>query len=796
MTDPKNLKILEFDKIIAKLEAFAHTDQGKKSCMGLLPSSDPDEVRSRLTETDEAFKVIITKSVPPLNGFDDIAPSLSRVQTGASLSCAELLQTGRFLRAVSRLISFAPKTDETQNNIVYISIRRLIPLPKLENTISSAIAGEEELYDSASPQLASIRRKIRDAQNDVKIQLDKMLKTFKDSLSDQIVTLRGSRYVIPVRTDRRNDIKGIVHDTSSSGATLFVEPIAIVEINNRIREYMSDERDEIERILAELSAHVKDEAPTLFLDREIVTYIDFIVAKGRLALSMKAMIPEINNNGIIFLKNARHPLIPDDKVVPISLRIGDDFRTLVITGPNTGGKTVSLKTCGLLSLMAMAGLMIPVSDGSRVSVFKNISADIGDEQSIEQSLSTFSSHMSKLVKMIREAGPETLMLVDELGSGTDPSEGAALAVAILENFRERGCITVATTHYKELKEYALVTEGVENACCEFDIETLKPTYKLMIGIPGVSNAFAISSKLGLPDYIINRASELLSRRDISFEDVAARTEKALKEALILRESAEKELKRAKESADSAKKDADEIGERKKKIFMESREKAREYADSVYDELQELLNEIKESSRSQDIEETRKLIEEARIKVRSRSNQIGNDIGRTTIGRFNDDSLPDRIVIGNEYQSSVLGISGILQEYDPTKNICIIKSGNRTMNVPAASLREISTGSGLYDSGHRSGRRSESSESLSKKMNATTELKLIGSTVDEAVMTLEKFIDDAVIAGIASVRIVHGKGTGALRNAVSVSLRKDKRVKSFRLAGYGEGDSGVTIAELK
>jgi DNA mismatch repair protein MutS2 len=795
VTDPRNLKILEFDKIISKLESLTHTIPGKRICLELVPSSDPDIVTERLKETDDALKVIMTKSIPPLNGLEDISSPVTRADSGASLSCAELLQISKYLRGISRLISFAGKSTVEEENIVYSSIRKLVPVPFLENRISTAIAGEEDLYDNASVQLALIRRKIRDAQNEVKIQLDKMLKTYKDSLQEQIITMRGSRYVIPVRTDHRNDIKGIIHDTSSSGSTLFVEPLAIIEINNKVRELLSDERDETERILAELSGFVSDESAVLFGNLEITAYIDFIVAKGRLAVSMNAMCPSINDRGIIHMKNARHPLIPQDQVVPVTIKIGDDYRTLVITGPNTGGKTVSLKTCGLLTLMVMAGLMIPVSDNSQVSVFRNISADIGDEQSIEQSLSTFSSHMSKLVRMVDEAGPQTLMLVDELGSGTDPSEGAALAVAILEHFKFKGCITIATTHYKELKEYALITDEVENACCEFDVETLRPTYKLMIGVPGVSNAFAISAKLGLPKFIIERASGLLSGRDVSFEVVAKKTEEAFREAQKLRTEAEREFVKAKHITDTAKKDANEIEERKKKIFLESREKAREYADSVYDELRELISEVTEKAKSQNAEEQKKLLEEARIKVKTRRNRIEDDIGRVTIGRYNEGSPPEDLQEGKEYYSATLSISGILHEYSPTKNSCVLKSGNRTVSVPVASLREILP---LNDKGHPIGRSTapnDGFEGLSRKMNATTELKLLGYTADEAVMAMDKFIDDALISGLGSVRIVHGKGTGVLRNAVSSALRKDRRVKSFCLAGYGEGDSGVTIVEL-
>lgn len=799
MTDSaRNLKILEFDKIAEKLSSLAHTAPGRQMCLSLEPSSSESVVKARLNETDDALKVILSRSEPPLSGFDDISAAVIRSRSGALLSCGELLQIGRFLRAVSRLIGFLPENDfnhQNDENIIYLSIRELIPFTRIEKRISEAIAGEDELYDTASQELAVIRRKIREAQSEVRAQLDRILRSFKESLQDQIVTMRGNRYVIPVRADRRGDIKGIVHDTSSSGATLFVEPLAVIEINNKVRELMSDEREEIERILAELSGIVREVADELIFDLNKVTNVDFINAKGSLAYSMRAIRPNLNNKGLIELKNARHPLISADKVVPVTITIGDQYRTLVITGPNTGGKTVSLKTCGLLTLMTMSGLMIPVSDGSSVSVFNDIFADIGDEQSIEQSLSTFSSHMSKLVRMVKEAKPSTLMLVDELGSGTDPSEGAALAVAILEHFKDRGCITVATTHYKELKEYALITDGVENACCEFDVTTLRPTYRLMIGVPGVSNAFAISSKLGLPEFIIERASTLISGKDIQFEKIAAQTEKTLKDAQFLKSEAERELLEAKAVAEKAKRDSDEIEARKKKVFMESREKAREYADSIYEELQDLIKEARDKARNRDTEETRSLLEEARTKVRTRRNRINDEIGNETIKSFDIGSPPEDLEIGKEYYSAGIGIKGVLQEYSRGKAVCIIRSGNRTLSVPVASLRDVTSVNTDRNLNFQAGRRLNGFDGLSKKMNATTELKLLGFTVDEALMSLDKFIDESIMAGIATIRIVHGKGTGALRNAVDLALRKDKRIKSFRLASYGEGDSGVTIADL-
>lgn len=794
MIDVRTRQILEYDKIIKGLADLAHTEAGADRCLALEPAFDPGEVESRLQATDDAVKVILEKAVPPLSGFHNILKSLAHAITGAVLSCSELLAIGSFLRALARLSAFAPNDTGSKENIVYTSIRRLRPIPSLEKSISMAIAGEEELYDNASFQLAQIRKKIRETQTEVKTMLDKILRSHKASLQEQLVTMRGSRYVVPVRADHRGDIQGIIHDTSSSGATLFVEPLSVIEINNRIRELMADERDEIERILAELSTAVRANSGLLEENSEVVGTIDFTVAKGRLALAMKAMPPRINSAGRILLKEARHPLIAADAVVPVTIEIGTGYRTLVITGPNTGGKTVSLKTCGLLTLMAMAGLMIPAKENSDISIFREVDADIGDEQSIEQNLSTFSSHMSKLVRIVANAAPSTLVLVDELGSGTDPSEGAALAISILEHLRSHGCTTMATTHYRELKEYALVTDGVENACCEFDIETLRPTYKLLIGVPGVSNAFAISSRLGLPDAIIAKAGELLTGRDKEFESVIVRTEKARKEADGLREQAIKEYAEAAAAGSEAKIIRAELETKKKDILMKAREQAKEYADDTYLELQEILDEVRSSIKERDLEETKSLLEEARVKIRSRKTSIEGEIASVTLGQYNSGKPPDNLVMGETYHSVTLGISGVLTGTSDSKGMCTLMYGNRRISVPLTSLRSVDKKQASKFQARR-GMSVSGDFSLSKKMNAVTEIKLLGFTVDEACETLDKFIDDSVMAGISTIRIVHGKGTGALRSAIASQLKKDKRVREFRLAGYGEGDSGVTIAEL-
>jgi DNA mismatch repair protein MutS2 len=791
----RTLQILEYDKVVQSLSQLAHSEEGIERCRRLEPTTDLSEVEARLKATDDAVHVILEKAIPPLSGFGSIRKALAHAETGATLSCAELLAIGQFLRALTRLYAFAPNEVDAGANEVYAGIRRLRPLNNLEKAISMAIAGEEEVFDHASLKLSGIRRRIRDTQAEVKAMLDKILRTHKASLQEQLVTMRGSRYVVPVRADHRGDIQGIIHDTSSSGATLFVEPLSVIEINNRIRELMADERDEIERILAELSASVRMHAVQLEENTQIVGFIDFTVAKGRLALSMNAMPPRMNRDGRILLKRARHPLIPAGTVVPVTIEIGTRYKSLVITGPNTGGKTVSLKTCGLLTLMAMAGLMIPADENSDVSVFREIAADIGDEQSIEQSLSTFSSHMSKLVRIVRSAAPSTLVLVDELGSGTDPSEGAALAIAILEHLRRNGCTTMATTHYRELKEYALVTDGVENACCEFDIETLRPTYKLLIGVPGVSNAFAISSRLGLPDDIIAKAGELLTGRDKEFESVIVQTEKARKEAEALRDAARLEFADASAAGEEARRIRAELEARQKEILLKSREKAKEFTEDAYAELDALLEDVRHSMKERDLEESKALMEEARANIRARQNAVEGEIAGITLGLYNSGSPPENLTIGETYHSMTLGVSGMLTELNLLKGTGMLMHGNRRVRVPLSTLRSVDR---KQQSSVKSGRRSGSATgdlSLSKKMNAVTEIKLLGLTVDEACEILDKFIDDSVLSGIRSIRIVHGKGTGALRSAVASMLKKDRRVREFRLAGYGEGDSGVTIAEL-
>ena len=655
--DARSLAILEYDKIIAELTGLAHSVPGHDLCAALQPTPDLAIVLSRQAETDDAVKLILEKGVPPLGGISEIRPSVHRSYGGSVLSCTELLRIAAFLHAVDRMRLVLP-SDGPGDRIVYNLIAQLKPQRALKTRLDECIAGEEELHDRASSQLASLRRRIRQAQADVKESLQKIVRSQSKALQEQLVTLRGDRYVVPVKAEYRGSIPGLVHDTSSSGSTLFIEPLPVVELNNKIRELMGLEREEIERILIELSAQVADSSDLLTADANILADLDFIIAKARLALKHQAMPPVVNAEGRILLKAARHPLIPRDRVVPINFELGRSFNSLIITGPNTGGKTVALKTCGLFCLMAMAGLQIPAREGSEVSIFEQVLADIGDAQSIEQDLSTFSAHMRNIIQITSLAKPQTLVLVDELGSGTDPSEGAALAIAILDHLRAHDCRTVATTHYKELKGYAMNTPGVENACCEFDSETLRPTYRLLIGVPGVSNAFAISSRLGLMSSIIDQAKSLLSEEGLRFEELVGAIEKSRVEAdrvrdevVHLHEAANLERIRLEQEQQAWK-------DKSKAIVQQAREEARELYETAQLEIDELLEQTRRAMKEHDVFQRHNAVTTARQKVRGGRSRIEGEIGRATLSAGSGEApAPGSLVIGQTYTAPALDLTG-------------------------------------------------------------------------------------------------------------------------------------------
>lgn len=793
--DKHAIKTLEFDKIIDKLQNLAQTAPGRELCAALLPAADLDLVARWQADTDDAVKLIMEKGNLPLQGISDIRSSVNRCVSGSVLTCAELLRIGAFLRAVHKMIAFLP-TDSDLSRPVFSLLSQLQPLRPLHKQLDASIAGEDELHDQASPELAGLRRRIRNAQAGVKERLNQIVRNQAKYLQEQLVTMRGDRYVVPVRAEYRTSIPGIVHDTSSSGATLFIEPLPVVEMNNHIRELMGLERDEIERILQELSIGVATESDTLLTDLSLAARLDFIQSKGRLALSMQAMPPVLNDEGRICLHEARHPLIPAGQVVPIDFSLGIDFNTLIITGPNTGGKTVSLKTCGLFCLMAMAGLQLPAAHGSEISIFGQVLADIGDEQSIEQNLSTFSSHMRNIVAITRQAGPKTLVLVDELGSGTDPSEGAALAMAVLDYLREKGCHTVATTHYKELKGYALKMSGVENASCEFDSKNLQPTYRLLIGVPGVSNAFVISKRLGLSSELIARARTLISQDGIRFEEMVASLEQRSRETEQLRLEANRLNAEAKRIQAQLATRQNELAEKKRQIIHQAREEARDYYLQAQAEIDKLLSGIREQQRQEDISRSEALALRVRQQIRSGLNSVESKIGRETLSAYDDTASPGEIVQGDTYLAPVLGLEGKVVAGPDNRGYYVLQNESMRVSVPGDALRlpapEIKT-----KSKRRAGRVPEISKTAkqSKRLTIQSELKLLGQTVDEAVANLDKYLDESVMAGLTQVRIVHGKGTGALRSAVQQKLRQDKRVKTYRLGAYGEGDSGVTLVEL-
>lgn len=794
--DSHSQTILEYDKIIADLMSLSHSAPGHDLCAALQPVADLATVQLRQADTDDAVKLILEKGVPPLGGISEIRPPVHRASGGSVLAIHELMRIASFLAAVDRIRQILPE-DGPDDRIVYSLIARLQPQKRLRARLDECIAGEEELQDRASAELASLRRRIRQAQVDVKESLQRIVRNQAKALQEQLVTLRGDRYVVPVKADHRGSIPGLVHDTSSSGSTLFVEPLPVVELNNKIRELMGLEREEIERILIELSGMVAESSDLLIADANLLAEIDFIVAKARLALKQKAMPPVVNDEGRIVLKAARHPLIPKERVVPINFELGQAFHSLIITGPNTGGKTVALKTCGLFCLMAMAGLQIPAREGSEVSIFEQVLADIGDEQSIEQDLSTFSAHMRNIIQITHQARPQTLVLVDELGSGTDPSEGAALAISILDYLRERDCRTVATTHYKELKGYAMNTPGVENACCEFDSETLRPTYRLLIGVPGVSNAFAISSRLGLPGPIIEQAKSLLSDEGLRFEELVSAIEKSRVEADRMRDEIVALHDQAERDRLKLEQERQAFQEKSKSIVQQAREEARELYETAQHEIDELLEQTRQAMKEQDAYARHEGMTRARHKARSGRSRIEGEIGRATLSASGGE-VPAQLIVGQEYTAPALGMTGRLVEGPDNRGQCVIQSGAMKVSVPAEGLRLPRPEQPQPESAKNQGARKRAKETLTmnRTMTMSTEIQLLGQTVEEALQTLDKYLDDAVLAGISSVRIVHGKGTGALRAAVSQFLKRDPRVRTYRLGAYGEGDSGVTLADLK
>lgn len=793
--DDRVIKVLEFDKIIKKLAGMCASELGRELARELKPRRDAAEVGRMLHETSDAVNFILRRGSPPTGGLHDIRESLRRVELGSVLAPGELLRIADTLRAVRYLknySSIADKNEPDESNYISGLIASLEPNRRIEDKIGGAVAGEEEIADGASSMLAALRRQIKEQQDSIREKLGNMIRSsaYKKLMQESLVTIRGDRYVVPVKAECRNEVPGLVHDSSASGATIYVEPMAVVETNNSIRQLKIKEQQEIERILRELTADVGSIVEPLKANMALFAELDFAFAKARLSLDMNCVCPKLNSERKVNIKKGRHPLLDKKTVVPIDLWVGGRFDTLVVTGPNTGGKTVTLKTLGIFTLMVQAGLHIPAAEGTELSVFNSIFADIGDEQSIEQSLSTFSSHMKNIVGILSEADGRSLVLFDELGAGTDPTEGAALAMAILEKLHGTGAVTVATTHYSELKVYALTTEGVENACCEFDVGTLKPTYKLLIGVPGKSNAFAISRRLGLREEILDKAREFLSGEEIEFEDILMTIEKNRREAeqeKLRAESCRMEIEKLKVELEEQK---EKLQAQKEKLLREAREEARRILLSAKHETESMLEDMKKAAREQDEQLRSKAAEGVKARLRSEINGLDGAISESLFPKQGYVKPPENLKPGDSVLIVNLNRKGTVIAPPDKDGEAVIQAGIIKINVHVSNLK-------LIDEQEREIEKSGSGRiGIAKTMSASFQADIRGTNVEEAEEILGKFLDDAALAGLSEVIVIHGKGTGALRNGVHRYLRANGHVKSFRLGKYGEGEDGVTIVAMK
>lgn len=782
----KHTKALELDKILEMVAGECSSADGAELARKLEPVFTAAEARWLLEETDAAFVAMAKFGAPSFYGMKNVTNPLRRAQAGGGLGLRELLDIAGTLRTIRGLTQWWGKSESVRTALTG-RFEVLAPNKYLEEKIFTCILNEEEVADNASPALANIRRKIRAASQRVRDQLDKLIRSpsHQKHLQESIVTQRGGRYVVPVKAEFRGEVPGLVHDTSASGATVFVEPMSVVEANNEIRVLRSDEQEEISRILLELSGEAGSFADSIIESYNYAVQLDLIFAKAQVAYRMKAVVPQVGEDGRIVLHAARHPLIPKDKVVPTDITLGVSFDTLIITGPNTGGKTVALKTIGLLTLMAMCGLMIPAGEGSQISVFRHILADIGDEQSIEQSLSTFSSHMVNIIHIFQVADASSLILLDELGAGTDPVEGAALAQSIIQELRGRGARLACTTHYAELKAYAIQTPGVENGSCEFDVATLRPTYRLLIGVPGKSNAFAITQRLGMDTVIVDRARELVSRESNAFEQVVGRLEedrrKMEDELRRLRESAAK----AQQSAEQAERLKEEAESQFKKEVDRARQEAAQIVQKTRQRADALVNELEDLRR----QKNKQLSAEQKARLRSGLKELENSSDPVRERRDDNYVLPRPLVVGDEVLIYDIDKDATVLE-EPKDGMVLVQAGIIKTRVPLSNLRLMSK---------RQMKKKNPTRTVTKNLSTpevASSLDLRGQTVEEALMEVDSFLDRASRMHLSQVTIIHGKGTGALRAAVQQHLRRCAQVKSFRLGTYGEGESGVTIAELK
>ena len=781
----KHTKALELDKILEMVAGECSSADGAELARALTPVHTAGEVQWLLQETDAAFVAMAKYGAPSFYGMKNVTNPLRRAQAGGGLGLRELLDIGATLRTIRGLTQWWSKSESVRTALTG-RFQVLAPNKYLEEKIFTCIVSEEEVADNASPQLAAIRRKIRAASQRVRDQLDKLVRSpaHQRHLQESIVTQRGGRYVVPVKAEFRGEVPGLVHDTSASGATVFVEPMSVVEANNEIRVLRSDEQEEISRILLELSGEAGSFADSIIESYQYAVQLDLIFAKAQVAYKMKAVVPDVGEDGRVVLHSARHPLIAKEKVVPTEITLGDTFDTLIITGPNTGGKTVALKTIGLLTLMAMCGLMIPAGEGSRVAVFRHILADIGDEQSIEQSLSTFSSHMVNIIHIFEVADNSSLILLDELGAGTDPVEGAALAEAIIQELRGRGVRLACTTHYAELKAYAIQTPGVENGSCEFDVATLRPTYRLLIGVPGKSNAFAITQRLGMDTAIVDRARELVSREGNAFEQVVGRLEEDRRKMEDELEALRASAAQAKANAEASQRLKDEAEAQAKKEIDRARQEAAQIVQKTRQRADALVGELEELRR----QKNKQLSAEQKARLRSGMRELESSADPVRKRRDDHYTLPRPLVVGDEVLLYDIDKSATVLEL-PKDDTVLVQAGIIKTRVPLSNVRLVSKRQLKKQQG-RSVTKSVSTPEIS------TSLDIRGQNVEEALMEVDAFLDRASRMHLPLVTIIHGKGTGVLRSAVQQHLRRCSQVKSFRLGVYGEGENGVTIAELK
>ena len=790
----KAIKTLEYDKIIDQLAAYAGSPLAKEICRELKPSSDLYEIRAAQCETSDALSRLLRKGNISFSGVSDVRGILKRLEIGSILGIDELLRVCKLLEVCARVKSWSRRDpgDDSRDSLDDM-FGELRPLTPVSSEIRRCILSEDEISDDASSALFKIRRAMRQTNDRVHAQLTSMVNgSVRTYLQDAVITMRNGRYCIPVKAEYRSQVPGMIHDQSSTGSTLFVEPMAVVKLNNELRELELKEEKEIEVILSTLSSLIAVETETISDDLTLLTRLDVIFAKAQLSLSYNGNEPVFNEDGWIHIKKGRHPLLDKKKVVPINIHLGKDFQLLIITGPNTGGKTVSLKTVGLFTLMGQAGLHIPASPGSELSVFEEVFADIGDEQSIEQSLSTFSSHMTNIVSILEKADEKSLVLFDELGAGTDPTEGAALAIAILSNLHRRGTRTMATTHYSELKVFALSTPGVENGCCEFSVETLRPTYRLLIGVPGKSNAFAISGKLGLPPEIIEEARTHLTEQDESFEDLIT----DLENSRVTIEKEREEINRYKEEIRSLKerleKKQDKLDNSRDAILRKANEEARAILQEAKDYADTTMRNFNKFGKENI---SAREMEQERDRLRKKLSGVEKNLVLKPEKKPAKELKAKDLKIGDAVKVLSLNLKGTVSSLPNDKGNLFVQMGILRSQVNIKDLELIHepdiTGPGVSRGAGGSGK-----IKMAKSASVSMELNLLGKTVDEATAELDKYLDDAYLAHMPSVRIVHGKGTGALRKGVHTYLRRNKHVKSFRLGEFGEGDAGVTIVELK